>query len=50
MVELMMMVIEANVWRIEITEGKEKKLGFLFRKIKERRKEKASPRMSLEPS
>ena len=35
-----MMVMEANVWRIEITGRKKRKLGLLLRKGKKERKEK----------
>ena len=40
MVELTMRVMEANVMRMEVTEGKKRKLGLLLRKGMKERKEK----------
>ena len=41
MLEWMVMVMEANVWRIEIIEGKKRKLGFYLEKGKKEAEEKA---------
>ena len=38
MLERMVTVMEANAWRIEIIEGKKRKLGSLLRKGKEGRR------------
>ena len=40
MVELTMRVMEANVMRMEVTEGKKRKLGFLLGKKKKKKKNK----------